>query len=359
MTATHDNRRIALWLLACCALVFIMVVLGGVTRLTRSGLSIVEWDPIMGAIPPLSAPQWEATFDKYKQTPEYQKVNTGMSLSEFKSIFWVEYAHRLFGRSIGLAFLLPFLYFLLKGSIKRPLVPKLVIMFVLGGLQGALGWYMVRSGLVDEPRVSAYRLTAHLALAVVIYSYIFWTALGLLFPAEAKAGARGLRRFGIAATGLIFAMILSGGFVAGNKAGFAFNTFPLMNGRFAPEGLYALQPWWTNLFENIATVQFNHRLIAYLPARDPGVLVRRATLRPAEPRALRLARAARDAGDPGRARHRHPPLHRAGPARGGAPGRSARAPHPRTLRQPRPAARLAFTAKQRRKMDRINRISQD
>jgi len=264
MTATHDNRRIALWLLACCALVFIMVVLGGVTRLTRSGLSIVEWDPIMGAIPPLSAPQWEATFDKYKQTPEYQKVNTGMSLSEFKSIFWVEYAHRLFGRSIGLAFLLPFLYFLLKGSIKRPLVPKLVIMFVLGGLQGALGWYMVRSGLVDEPRVSAYRLTAHLALAVVIYSYIFWTALGLLFPAEAKAGARGLRRFGIAATGLIFAMILSGGFVAGNKAGFAFNTFPLMNGRFAPEGLYALQPWWTNLFENIATVQFNHRLIAYL-----------------------------------------------------------------------------------------------
>ena len=264
MTATHDNRRIALWLLACCALVFIMVVLGGVTRLTRSGLSIVEWDPIMGAIPPLSAPQWEATFDKYKQTPEYQKVNTGMSLSEFKSIFWEEYAHRLLRLSIGLAFLLPFLYFLLKGSIKRPLVPKLVIMFVLGGLQGALGWYMVRSGLVDEPRVSAYRLTAHLALAVVIYSYIFWTALGLLFPAEAKAGARGLRRFGIAATGLIFAMILSGGFVAGNKAGFAFNTFPLMNGRFVPEGLYALQPWWTNLFENIATVQFNHRLIAYL-----------------------------------------------------------------------------------------------
>lgn len=264
MTTTPDNRRIALWLLACCALVFIMVVLGGVTRLTRSGLSIVEWDPIMGAIPPLTQTQWDATFDQYKQTPEYRKVNTGMSLSEFKSIFWVEYAHRLFGRSIGLAFFLPFLYFLIKGSIGRPLVPRLVTMFVLGGLQGALGWYMVRSGLVDEPRVSPYRLTAHLALAVVIYSYIFWTALGLLFPAGAKAGVRPLRRFGLAVTGLIFAMILSGGFVAGNKAGFAFNTFPLMNGRFVPEGLYALQPWWTNLFENIATVQFNHRLIAYL-----------------------------------------------------------------------------------------------
>lgn len=264
MTPTPENRRIALWLLACCALVFIMVVLGGVTRLTRSGLSIVEWDPIMGAIPPLTQTQWDATFDQYKQTPEYRKVNTGMSLSEFKSIFWVEYAHRLFGRSIGLAFFLPFLYFLIKGSIGRPLVPKLVTMFMLGGLQGALGWYMVRSGLVDEPRVSPYRLTAHLALAVVIYSYIFWTALGLLFPAGAKAGVRRLRRFGLAVTGLVFAMILSGGFVAGNKAGFAFNTFPLMNGRFAPEGLYALQPWWTNLFENIATVQFNHRLIAYL-----------------------------------------------------------------------------------------------
>lgn len=264
MTATHDNRQIALWLLVCCALIFVMVVLGGVTRLTRSGLSIVEWDPVMGAIPPLTQAQWDETFDQYKQTPEYQKVNAGMSLSEFKSIFWVEYAHRLFGRSIGFAFLLPFLYFLAKGRIGRPLVPRLVTMFVLGGLQGALGWYMVRSGLVDEPRVSPYRLTAHLALAVVIYSYIFWTALGLLFPAEAKTGVRRLRRFGLAVTGLVFAMILSGGFVAGNKAGFAFNTFPLMNGRFAPEGLYALQPWWTNLFENIATVQFNHRLIAYL-----------------------------------------------------------------------------------------------
>lgn len=261
-TPPHD-KPVAVWLLACGALIFAMVVLGGVTRLTRSGLSIVEWDPIMGAIPPLSQTQWEQTFDKYRQTPEYQKVNTGMSLHEFKGIFFVEWAHRLLGRLIGVVFLVPFLYFLIRRRIKRALVPKLVIMFVLGGLQGALGWYMVKSGLIDIPRVSPYRLTAHLAFAVVIYAYIFWTALGLLYPRESLPPA-GLRRFGAAVTALIFLMILSGGFVAGTKAGHAFNTFPLMNGRLFPEGMYAMQPLWVNLFENIATVQFNHRLIAYL-----------------------------------------------------------------------------------------------
>ncbi len=259
-----SDKPVAVWLLVCCALIFAMVVLGGVTRLTRSGLSIVEWDPIMGAIPPLTQSQWDETFDKYKQTPEYIKVNRGMSLDEFKGIFYMEWAHRLLGRLIGVAFLLPFLYFLARRRITRALVPKLATLFVLGGLQGALGWYMVKSGLVDNPHVSAYRLTAHLAFAVIIYAYLFWTALGLLYPPAARPAPDGLRRFGAAVTALIFLMILSGGFVAGNKAGFAFNTFPLMNGRFMPEGMYAMQPLWSNLFENIATVQFNHRLIAYL-----------------------------------------------------------------------------------------------
>ena len=262
-TALRD-RSIAAWLFACCLLIFAMVVLGGVTRLTRSGLSIVEWDPIMGAVPPLSQTQWEQTFDKYKLTPEYRQVNHGMSLPEFKGIFYVEWAHRLLGRLIGVVFLVPFLYFLVRRRITRALVPKLVAMLVLGGLQGALGWYMVKSGLVDIPRVSPYRLTAHLALAVIIYAYIFWTALGLLRARQPLPPPAGLRRFGAAVTALIFVMILSGGFVAGTRAGFVFNSFPLMNGHFFPEGMYALQPLWVNLFENIATVQFNHRALAYL-----------------------------------------------------------------------------------------------
>jgi cytochrome c oxidase assembly protein subunit 15 len=264
LSTSSSDKPVALWLLVCCALIFAMVVLGGVTRLTRSGLSIVEWEPIMGAVPPLTQSRWEETFGKYKLTPEYTKVNAGMSLEEFKGIFYVEWAHRLLGRLIGAVFLIPFLYFLVRRRITRELAPKLIVMFVLGGLQGALGWYMVKSGLVDIPRVSPYRLTAHLAFAVVIYAYIFWTALGLLYPPGARPTPRGLGRFGAAVTALIFLMILSGGFVAGNKAGFAFNTFPWMNGRFFPEGMYAMQPLWSNLFENIATVQFNHRLLAYL-----------------------------------------------------------------------------------------------
>lgn len=264
VSTPSSAKPVAVWLLTCCVLIFAIVVLGGVTRLTRSGLSIVEWDPIMGAIPPLTQTRWEETFDKYKLTPEYTKVNSGMSLGEFKGIFYVEWAHRLLGRLIGAVFLIPFFYFLIRRRITRELAPKLIVMFVLGGLQGALGWYMVKSGLVDIPRVSPYRLTAHLAFAVVIYAYIFWTALGLLYPPGARAAPRGLGRFGVAVTALIFLMILSGGFVAGNKAGLAFNTFPWMNGRFIPEGLYAMPPLWSNLFENIATVQFNHRLLAYL-----------------------------------------------------------------------------------------------
>lgn len=262
----NHHTQIAVWLLLCCALIFTMVVVGGVTRLTHSGLSMVEWDPIMGVIPPLGQSQWEETFHKYQQFPEYVQVNRDMTMSEFKFIYWMEYAHRLLGRGIGLAFLLPFLYFLFQRRIERSLIPKLVAMFLLGGLQGLLGWFMVKSGLIDMPRVSPYRLTAHLILAVIIYGYILWVALGLLFPdpENRNPSARPPRRLAHATTMLIVVMIASGGFVAGTKAGFAFITFPLMNGRLIPEGLLAMRPVWTNFFENVATVQFDHRIIAYL-----------------------------------------------------------------------------------------------
>lgn len=261
----NSRRAIASWLLAVCALVFAMVVLGGVTRLTRSGLSIVEWQPLMGAIPPLTEAQWLTLFEKYKLTPEYQKVNVGMDLAGFQGIFWLEYFHRLLGRLIGLAFALPFVYFLVRGKIERTLAPKLWLLFALGAAQGLLGWLMVASGLVDEPRVSPYRLSAHLGLAILIYSYMFWVALGLLSPQPpAPAVAAPLRRHGLGVTTLIAFTILAGGFVAGTRAGFVFTDWPLMHGRWIPEGLYATQPLWADFFENVATVQFHHRLLAYL-----------------------------------------------------------------------------------------------
>lgn len=258
-----DSRAVAIWLLVVAALVFAMVVVGGVTRLTRSGLSIVEWNPVMGAIPPLTEQQWLVEFDKYQQTPEYQHVNRGMTLDGFKNIFYVEWTHRLLGRLIGLVFLLPLLYFALRKRLERALVPKLVGIFILGGLQGALGWFMVKSGLVDIPRVSPYRLTAHLGLAVLIYGYVLWIAFDLLYPKPGKKRPPRLPRVGWVVTALVFIAILAGGFVAGTKAGFAFNTWPLMYGQLVPEGMFALAPWWTNLFENIPTVQFNHRMLAY------------------------------------------------------------------------------------------------
>ncbi|MGH8864433.1 MAG: COX15/CtaA family protein [Burkholderiales bacterium] len=261
-----NGRQIAGWLAGCCVLVFLMVVVGGVTRLTHSGLSMVEWKPLVGAIPPLSQADWEEVFLKYQATPEYLRVNKGMALDEFKGIFWWEYFHRLIGRAIGIAFFLPFLYFLLRRKIDRPLALKLAGIFVLGGLQGALGWYMVKSGLVDNPRVSQYRLTAHLGLALAIYAAMLWTALGLLKPGHAAANEPRLRlgRYALALAALIFLMALSGGFVAGIRAGFAYNTFPLMNGHFVPPEIFMLEPWWLNLFKNMATVQFNHRMIAWL-----------------------------------------------------------------------------------------------
>lgn len=261
-----DRRNIAAWLLTCCVLVFLMVVVGGVTRLTHSGLSIVEWQPIVGTIPPLDQTQWQETFRKYQATPEYLQVNSGMSLEEFKGIFWWEYFHRLLGRGIGVVFLLPFLYFLIRGKVLGTLAWKLGAIFVLGGLQGAMGWYMVKSGLVDDPRVSQYRLTAHLGIAFLILGAMLWTAFDVLYPAGGSPSPRQkqLARYAAALSALIFVMVLSGGFVAGIRAGLAYNTFPLMNGHFIPPEILMLDPWWKNLFNNMATVQFDHRIIAWL-----------------------------------------------------------------------------------------------
>ena len=264
-TELSHNRHIAVWLFICCLMVYAMVILGGATRLTGSGLSMVEWDPIFGAIPPLDQQTWDETFALYKESPEYRKINIGMDLDGFKRIYWYEFSHRLLGRTIGTVFLLPFLFFLAKGWVQRPLVPKLTTMFILGGLQGLLGWYMVKSGLIDNPHVSQYRLTAHLGLAVLIYAYMLQVALGLWYGNRQLATvSTGVQR----ATGLlgiaVFITLLSGGFVAGLKAGFAYNTFPLMDGRWVPEVIFMQEPLWRNFFENIATVQFDHRVLATL-----------------------------------------------------------------------------------------------
>lgn len=267
----HYNRQIAFWLLFCAGVIFAMILLGGVTRLTNSGLSMVEWRPLIGIIPPLNEIQWQEVFNQYQQFPEYQKINHSMDLVAFKSIFMFEYLHRVLGRLIGVIFLLPFLFFYFKKRIPSGLTPRLSFMFVLGGLQGALGWYMVKSGLVDNPDVSQYRLTAHLGAAVIIYGYILWTALGLLMRSTNNQSilrcntnqASCLKSTSFILSALVFIMILSGGFVAGTNAGFAYPTFPLMGDSFIPDGLYQTDPSWLAAFEDITTIQFNHRIFAY------------------------------------------------------------------------------------------------
>ncbi|WP_082990314.1 COX15/CtaA family protein [Woeseia oceani] len=255
------NQRVARWLLICCALVFAMVVLGGFTRLTESGLSMVDWRPATGWLPPLSDAAWDQEFSRYQQSPQYLKSNSHMNVHDFKGIFWLEYLHRLLGRIIGLAFLLPFLYFAARGYIRRSETPKFTLMFVLGGLQGVLGWYMVKSGLVDNPAVSQYRLTAHLVAAFMIYGFMLWVALSRLYPAEGRS-VHPLFGRTLALSVLILVTIISGGFVAGLRAGKIYNTFPMMGDYWIPPGLFALEPAWRNFFDNIATVQFDHRVLA-------------------------------------------------------------------------------------------------
>jgi len=258
-------KALRLWLACLALLIVAMILIGGATRLTDSGLSITEWKPVTGVIPPLSDNAWHEAFDAYQKIPEYLELKRGMSLEEFKSIYWWEWGHRFLGRLIAAAFLIPFLAFWAAGYIPRALLPRLVGLFVLGALQGAVGWYMVKSGLIARVDVSQYRLAAHLGIAVAILGYTLWLIfdLGPRQRSAARAGSRPPTWVVAAVLALVYLQILAGGIVAGIDAGFGYNTWPLINGAFVPNGLGEAQPWYLNLFENPLTVQFDHRMLGY------------------------------------------------------------------------------------------------
>ncbi|WP_028467735.1 COX15/CtaA family protein [Nisaea denitrificans] len=256
------DRPVAWWLSGVAVMVFLMIVIGGITRLTESGLSMVEWRPLIGWLPPMSEPEWYRVFSLYQDTPEFQKVNAWMTIDDFKHIFFWEYLHRVWGRLIGIAFALPFLVLALTGRIRRALFPRLGFLFLLGALQGGIGWWMVKSGLVDNPAVSQYRLAVHLGVALLILATLIRTTLGLIrTPSETN---RKYRRHAVAALHLIAITSVAGAFVAGLDAGLIYNTFPLMNGHVIPPDYGFAEPFWINFFENPAAVQFNHRIIAIL-----------------------------------------------------------------------------------------------
>ncbi len=263
--AARSRSLVAGWLLIVAVTAAVMVMLGGATRLTHSGLSMVQWQPLMGVLPPLTEDAWRAVFGLYKAYPEFQKLNQGMTLVEFKSIFYFEYAHRVLGRFIGLAFALPFIWFLLTGRIEQGRRLPLFGLFLLGGVQGLIGWWMVKSGLVNQPDVSHYRLTVHLGVAVLILGGLLWAALDLMIRGT-KAAAPGLRHGANCLFGIIFLQILTGGLVAGLDAGFIYNSFPMMNEYWLPPELWDLSPFWLNMLENVVTVQFDHRMGAYVCA---------------------------------------------------------------------------------------------
>jgi len=264
-TGTAWDGAVRLWLFAIAGLVLAMVTVGGATRLTDSGLSITEWQPLLGAIPPLSGADWQEAFTKYQQIPEYHLVNKGMSLEAFKAIYWWEWSHRFLGRMIGLAFALPFAAFWYLGALRPGYGKKLLGVLALGGLQGAIGWYMVKSGLVDRVDVSQYRLALHLCTAFLILATVVWLglALGDAEPRQRRAGAR---PFSLAPVivGAIFLQVVLGAFVASLKGGLVYNTWPSMGGAFAPDDIAAVEPWYLNPFENPVTAQFDHRLLAYI-----------------------------------------------------------------------------------------------
>jgi cytochrome c oxidase assembly protein subunit 15 len=258
------DRAVQLWLFAVAGLILAMITVGGATRLTDSGLSITEWQPILGAIPPLSEADWLAAFAKYKEIPEYHLVNAGMSLDAFKSIYWWEWSHRFLGRFIGVAFAIPFFFFWAKRAIRPGNTAKYAGVLVLGGLQGAIGWFMVKSGLVDRVDVSQYRLALHLTVAFMLLSLVVWLALDLSQSAGTRA--EGKREGVTGATwivGLIFLQTILGAFVASLKGGLTHNTWPTMNGKLVPDEILAIEPWYHNPFENPVTAQFDHRLVAY------------------------------------------------------------------------------------------------
>lgn len=261
--ATRSRRAVRVWLYIVLLVLFALFLVGGATRLTDSGLSITEWKPIHGVIPPLSEAQWQEELEKYRQIPEYQQINKGMSLEEFKTIFWWEWAHRLLARGVGLVMALPLAFFWLTGRLEGHLKPKLLGLLALGGFQGFVGWWMVSSGLSERVDVSQYRLATHLTLACIIFTAVMWVARGLAPHSQGPAG-QGTRRFAGAMAFLVLFQIYLGALVAGLDAGMAYNTWPLMDGSLVPGDLFVQQPWWINLFENPKTVQFVHRLGAYV-----------------------------------------------------------------------------------------------
>jgi cytochrome c oxidase assembly protein subunit 15 len=260
---SHD-RAIRWWLVSIAALIAIMVLVGGATRLTESGLSIVEWKPVSGVLPPLNQAEWAQAFDAYKSIPQYHELNAGMNLAEFKTTFWWEWSHRLLGRVIGVAFLLPFLWFLWRGVVRAELRQRLWLIFSLGALQGAVGWWMVASGLSQRVEVSQYRLATHLVLALLIFAAIVWTLRRLADRPPSAASSR-LKVTGAALVVLTFVQLYMGALVAGLRAGKIYNSWPEIDGALIPSGarLFFDVPWWRNLFENTLTVQFEHRMTAY------------------------------------------------------------------------------------------------
>src|SRR5215471_10166352 len=262
---TSQNAAVRWWLIGVAALIALMVLVGGATRLTESGLSIVEWKPVTGTLPPLTSAQWQEAFEGYKKIPQYRELNAGMTLAEFKTIFWWEWSHRLLGRFIGVAYLLPFLYFLWRGALGAGLKRRLWLIFGLGAVQGAVGWWMVASGLTQRTEVSQYRLAAHLILALVIFAAIVWTVRRMRVRPQLAVAPR-LKLFSQILLGLTFLQIYFGALVAGLRAGRAYNTWPDIDGAFIPSAgrLFFETPWWRNLFDNVLTVQFEHRMTAYL-----------------------------------------------------------------------------------------------
>lgn len=271
------SRPVAMWLFSIAALIALMVVVGGATRLTDSGLSITEWDLVMGTLPPLSAGDWQEAFALYRQIPEYQQVNAGMTLEEFKVIFWWEWGHRNLGRFLGLAFLIPLVVFWWRGDVRGELRWTLPGLFLLICLQGAIGWYMVSSGLSERVDVSQYRLALHLSMALVLFSLVVWQGLRLVRPRGfLGSGDPGPARAGVVLLGLTAVQIVLGAFVAGLRAGTSYNTWPLMDGAFLPRGYFSANPGLLDLFERVEAVQFNHRTMAYVVLAAAAVFVWRA-----------------------------------------------------------------------------------
>ena len=258
-----ENKAVILWLLSGCLLILLMVIIGGVTRLTHSGLSMVNWNLFMGAIPPLNEFQWEETFELYKQSPEFKKINFNYTLSDFKSIFFWEYLHRLIGRFLGLVFVIPFIYFLIKKRLSKKLILQSIVLFCLGALQGAIGWWMVKSGLVERPDVSHYRLAVHLVSSFFSCSFTFWVALPLIITEKLK-GNPTFSKYTKILFFMVVIQIIYGAFVAGLNAGIGFNTWPKMNGEWIPQAVYYLDPLWKNFIEAPYGIQFVHRVLALI-----------------------------------------------------------------------------------------------